>query len=74
MVDGLVLGKMTILAAMDITSDGKKQILGSVEGGSEKVIVVTDLFTDLIARDLDPLTPRLFVIDRGKALRKAILQ
>lgn len=32
--DGLELGKKTILAAMGITRDGKKRMVGLVEGGS----------------------------------------
>ncbi len=39
MIDGLELGKMTILAAMGINDDGKKRILGIAEGGSENSTV-----------------------------------
>ncbi len=35
MIDGLELGKMTILAAMGIDDDGKKRILGIAEGISK---------------------------------------
>lgn len=35
MMDGLELGKMTILAAMGIDRDGRKDMLGIIEGGSE---------------------------------------
>lgn len=72
MVDGLELGSMTILAAMGIDSDGKKRILGIAEGGSENSIVAKGLFEDLIKRGLDDAYPRLYVIDGGKALHKAI--
>ena len=72
MLDGLELGKMTILAAMGIDSDGKKRILGIVEGGSENNIVVKGLLEDLIRRGLDPARPRLYVVDGGKALHKAV--
>ena len=72
MLDGLELGKMTILAAMGIDSDGKKRILGIAEGGSENSVVVKGLLEDLIARGLDPTRPRLFVLDGGKALHKGV--
>lgn len=71
-IDGLVLGKMTILAAMGITRDGKKRMLGLIEGGSENSVVVIELLNDLIARGLDPLRPRLYVLDGGKALYKGV--
>ncbi len=72
MIDGLEPGKMTILAAMGIDDDGKKRILGIAEGGSENSTVAKALLEDLIHRGLDILRPRLYVIDGGKALHKAI--
>ena len=73
MIDGLELGKMTILAAMGIDSDGKKHVLGIAESGSENNIVVKGLLEDLIGRGLSPDCPRLYVLDGGKALYKAVL-
>jgi putative transposase len=73
MIDGLELGKMTILAAMGIDSDGKKHVLGIAEGGSENSIVVKGLLEDLIGRGLRSDCPRLYVLDGGKALHKAVL-
>jgi transposase-like protein len=72
MMDGLELGKLTILAAMGIDSEGKKRILGIVEGGSENSTVVKTLLEDLIERGLDAARPRLYVLDGGKALHKAV--
>ncbi len=71
-IDGLELGKMTILAAMGITRDGQKRMLGIIEGGSENSIVVIELLNDLIARGLDPLRSRLYVLDGSKALYKGV--
>jgi putative transposase len=73
MIDGLELGKMTILAAMGIDSDGKKRILGIAEGGSENSTVVKNLIEDLINRGLDATRPRLYVLDGGKALHKGVM-
>lgn len=72
MIDGLELGKMTILAAMGIDRDGRKHMLGIIEGGSENTIVVKGLLEDLIKRGLDPSRPRLYVLDGGKALHKGV--
>ena len=72
MMDGLALGKMTIVAAMGIDWEGRKRILGLIEGGSENNEVVKALLADLIERGLDPSEPRLYVLDGGKALHKAV--
>lgn len=72
MMDGLELGKMTILAAMGIDRDGRKHMLGIIEGGSENTTVVKGLLEDLIGRGLDPSRPRLYVLDGGKALHKGV--
>lgn len=71
-IDGLEPGKMTILAAMGIARDGKKRMLGIIEGGSENSIIVMELLNDLLARGLDPLSPRLYVLDGSKALYKGV--
>jgi len=72
MVDGMEKGGMTIIAALGITYDGRKEVLGVVEGGTENSTVVKRLFEDLISRGLDPDVPRLFVLDGAKALYKAV--
>jgi len=72
MMDGLELGKMTIIAALGIDSNGKKRILGLIEGGSENSELVKRLLVDLIERGLPTNEPRLYVLDGGKALTKAV--
>lgn len=72
MIDGMNLGKITVVAAMGIGNGGRKRILGIVEGGSENSEVVKALLSDLIDRGLDPSEPRLYTIDGSKALAKAI--
>lgn len=72
MMDGLQLGRITILAAMGIDGNGNKRVLGIIGGGSENSVVVTALLNDLITRGLDPRRPRLYVLDGGKALHKGI--
>jgi transposase-like protein len=72
MLDGMQLGKITIVAAMGIRMDGRKQILGLIEGGSENNQVVKALLSDLLMRGLDPSESRLYIIDGSKALAKGI--
>ena len=72
MVDGMEKGGITIVAALGITEDGRKEVLGVVEGGTENSIVVKRLFEDLISRGLPMDVPRLFVLDGSKALFKAV--
>jgi len=72
MIDGMGLGKITIIVAMGIGNDGRKRILGIIEGGSENSEVVKALLADLLERGLDPEEPRLYTIDGSKALAKAI--
>ena len=72
MIDGLELGKMTIIAAMGIDSEGRKRILGLAEGGSENSEVVKALLADMVERGLDASEPRLYILDGGEALHKAV--
>ncbi len=72
MIDGIVLGDHTVLIALGIDSEGKKQVLGLREGNTENSRVAKSLLRDLVERGLDPERARLFVIDGAKALRSAI--
>jgi putative transposase len=72
MLDGIELKGRTNIVALWITTDGFKIALGLWEGSSENATVATALLSDLVERGLDPEQGLLFVIDGGKALRKAI--
>ena len=72
MLDGMSVGKMTVIAAMGIGCDGRKRMLGLSAGGTENQTAVKELLTDLLDRGLAPGRPRLFVLDGGKALHKAV--
>ncbi len=72
MLDGMAVGKMTVIAAMGIGRDGRKRMLGLSAGGTENQAAVKELLTDLLGRGLAPDRPRLFVLDGGKALHKAV--
>jgi transposase-like protein len=72
MLDGLVLDEHLLLTAQGIDTTGRKQVLGVTEGSSESEEVAKALFRNLIERGLMVERARLFVIDGGKGLRKAI--
>jgi len=74
MVDGIYFDERVILVALGIDTKGRKHVLGLREGSTEKTQVVKALLSDLIERGLDADQARLWVIDGGKALRRAITQ
>jgi transposase-like protein len=73
MLDGIIVGEMTVLAALGILKDGSKQMLGIIEGASENQEIANALFSSLIDRGLRVDVSRMFVIDGSKALRKAVI-
>lgn len=72
MIDGTGFGDHLMLVAMGIDSKGEKHVLGVREGTTESEGVCRSLLQDLIERGLDVERARLFVIDGGKGIRKAI--
>jgi transposase-like protein len=73
MIDGIHFQDRVVLVALGFDAQGKKHVLGIWEGSSEKTSVVRALLSDLIERGLDADTPRLWIIDGSKAIRRAIL-
>src|SRR6266704_1627780 len=71
-LDGVVLDEHLVLTAQGIDAMGRKQVLGVAEGSSESEEVGKSLLQDLIGRGLVVERARLFVIDGGKGVRKAI--
>jgi putative transposase len=72
MLDGLEIADRTHVVALGITTDGVKIPLGLWEGSTENATLARTLLADLVDRGLDPDQAILFVIDGGKALRRAI--
>lgn len=72
MIDGTGFGDHLMLVAMGIDSKGDKHVLGVREGTTESEGVCRSLLQDLIERGLEAERARLFVIDGGKGIRKAI--
>jgi putative transposase len=72
MLDGLEIAERTHVVALGITTDGVKIPLGLWEGSTENATLARALLADLVDRGLDCEQAILFVIDGGKALRRAI--
>jgi putative transposase len=72
MLDGLELAERTHVVALGISTEGVKIPLGLWEGSTENATLARLLLADLVDRGLDPDQAILFVIDGGKALRRAI--
>jgi putative transposase len=72
MLDGLKVADRTHVVALGISTEGVKISLGLWEGSTENATLAGMLLADLVDRGLDPDQAILFVIDGGKALRKAI--
>jgi putative transposase len=74
MIDGIHFKDRVVLVALGFDTDARKHVLGIREGSTENTRVVRSLISDLIERGLDADTPRLWIIDGGKALRRAITE
>jgi len=74
MIDGIHFGERVVLVALGIDAQGDKHVLGLREGSTEATRVVAALLADRLERGLDADRMRLWVVDGGKALRKAIVQ
>ena len=72
MIDATPFAGQQMVAALGISHDGRKMILGIHQGASENATVVGELLGDLVNRGLDFEQPRLYVLDGGKALSAAV--
>lgn len=72
LIDGTGVGDHVLIVAMGIDSTGHKHILGVAVGTTESEQAIRSLFRNLIDRGLVVERARLFVIDGGKGLKKAI--
>ena len=72
LIDGTPFKDRQMIAALGIGCDGTKTVLGIREGATENMAVVSALLSELIERGLDFSTPRLYVLDGGKALAAAV--
>jgi len=72
LIDGTPFKDRHMIAALGIGGDGTKTVLGIREGATENTAVVSSLLSELVERGLDFSTPRLYVLDGGKALAAAV--
>jgi transposase-like protein len=72
LIDGTPFRDRQMIVALGIGCDGRKTVLGLREGATENATVVSSLLSDLVERGLDFSTPRLYILDGGKALHAAV--
>lgn len=72
MIDGTIFKGECVVVAIGIDCLGHKLVLGLRQGTTENSAVVGELLEELQARGVDFNQPRLYVIDGGRAIRKAI--
>ena len=72
LIDGTPFKDRQMIAALGIGCDGRKTVLGIREGATENTAVVSSLLSELVERGLDFSTPRLYILDGGKALHAAV--
>jgi transposase-like protein len=72
MLDGLEIAGRVHVVALGVSTEGAKVALGLWAGSTENATLARSLLTDLVDRGLDPGQAILFVLDGGKALRRAI--
>ena len=72
LIDGTPFKDRQMIAALGIGCDGTKTVLGIREGATENAAVISALLSELVERGLDFSTPRLYILDGGKALHAAV--
>ena len=72
LIDATAFAGQQMVAALGISQDGRKTILGIRQGATENATVVGELLGELANRGLDFREPRLYVLDGGKALHAAV--
>jgi transposase-like protein len=72
LIDATPFAGQQMVAALGISQDGRKPILGIRQGATENATVVGELLGDLMNRGLDLTEPQLYVLDGGKALHAAV--
>jgi transposase-like protein len=74
LVDGCEFQGILLVVALGIDADGRKHVLGFVEGATENTAVCDTLLDQLIERGLQEKRPYLFVLDGSKALKKSVVK
>jgi putative transposase len=72
LIDGTAFKGENLIVAVGIDRTGRKIVLGLRQGATENALVVGELLGELAERGVDFNTPRLYVMDGSKAIRRAI--
>ena len=72
LIDGQSFRGETLVVALGVDVQGRKQVLGMWHGATENSTVVRSLLTDLRERGLETEAAILVVLDGAKALHKAV--
>jgi transposase-like protein len=72
LIDATPFAGQQMVAALGVSQDGRKTILGIRQGATENATVVGELLGDLMNRGLAFAEMRLYVLDGGKALHAAV--
>lgn len=72
--DGIAFGETLVVAAMGVSVEGQKILLGLQEGHTENTTVVSALLDNLVDRGLTLTDHFLAVVDGAKALKSALLK
>jgi putative transposase len=72
LIDATPFEGQQMVAALGISQDGRKTILGLRQGATENATVVGELLGDLAERGFDFSVTRLYVLDGAKALWAAV--
>jgi len=72
MIDGTCFEDQNVVAAIGLTLQGHKKVLGLHQGATENATVVKHLLDDIERRGVEFDVPRLYVLDGGKALHAAV--
>jgi putative transposase len=73
-LDGKSFADATLVVALGVTAEGRKQFLGFVETDTENEKVLAPFLRTLLERGLDLSAGLLVVLDGGKGLRAAVRQ
>jgi len=72
MIDGTIFKGANLVVAIGIDRFGHKIVFGLRQGATENAAVVGELLDELAERGLDFTQLRLYVVDGGKGIRRAI--
>jgi putative transposase len=74
MIDGIHFADHVILVALGVDEEGRKTVLGLHEGATENSAACKALLRGIVDRGVSAERAKLFVLDGGKGLKKAVAE